>query len=248
MAKAPARAHPTQVTVPVAGTALLLIDVINDLDFPGSHGLIQQAEAMAGRLAALKRRASAASVPIIYINDNFGQWRSDFRQTVAHCTSRTSPGRKVSTRLRPTARDYFVLKPKHSAFYQTCLGLLSEQLGAKTLFLAGFATDSCVCVTASDAYVRDYALVVPRDANAALTQEFGVATGGTASRGPSSRSAMSSCLRPCSAGPLSTSPVGLKREPWQGQSQLCSALFQRTTPPRCGQTAEHTLKDPSDPR
>ena len=65
---------------------------------------------MAPRLAVLKRRATRAGVPVIYINDNFGQWRSDFRRTVAHCTARTSPGRRVSQRLRPTARDYFVLE------------------------------------------------------------------------------------------------------------------------------------------
>src|ERR1043165_3752995 len=96
------------VNVPVGGTALLLIDVINDLDFEGAGALVAQAESMATRLAALKRRASAAGVPCIYINDNFGQWRSDFRQTVAHCTSRSSPGRNVSRRLRPTDTAYFV--------------------------------------------------------------------------------------------------------------------------------------------
>ena len=92
------RAGRTQKTiaVPVTGTALLLIDVINDLAFEGSAALVAQAEPMANRLAALKRRASAAGVPAIYINDNFGQWRSDFRRTVAHCTARSSPGRRVS--------------------------------------------------------------------------------------------------------------------------------------------------------
>ena len=107
--------------MPVAGTALLLIDVINDLAFEGSEALVAEAEPMAKRVAALKRRATAAGIPTIYINDNFGQWRSDFRQTVAHCTKATSPGRRVSQRLRPTARDYFVLKPRHSGFFDTTL-------------------------------------------------------------------------------------------------------------------------------
>ena len=86
------------VAVPVFGTALLLIDVINDLAFDGSEALVAQAESMAARLALLKRRATAAGVPTIYINDKFGQWRSDFRRTVAHCTARTSPGQRVSRR------------------------------------------------------------------------------------------------------------------------------------------------------
>jgi len=86
----------SQVAVPAAGTALLLIDVINDLAFDGSDALVEQAQAMASTLARLKRRAAVAGVPTIYINDNFGQWRSDFRRTVAHCTARSSPGRLVS--------------------------------------------------------------------------------------------------------------------------------------------------------
>src|SRR5687767_1672186 len=121
------RRAPT-LSLPVVGTALLLIDVINDLAFPGSEALVAQAEPMARRLAVLKRRAAAAGVPVIYVNDNFGQWRSDFRQTVAHCTARSSPGRLVSHRLRPIARDYFVLKPKHSGFFDTTLDTLLGSL------------------------------------------------------------------------------------------------------------------------
>jgi hypothetical protein len=102
--------------LPVVGTALLLVDVINNLALDGSETLVAQAEPMAVRLAALKRRASTAGVLAIYINDNFGQWRSDFRQTVAHCTSRSSPGRRVSQRLRPTSRDYTTTITRSSRF------------------------------------------------------------------------------------------------------------------------------------
>lgn len=151
------------VTVPVSGTALLLIDVINDLAFEGSEPLVAQAEPMAIRLATLKRRATAAGMAMIYINDNFGQWRSDFRQTVAHCTSRSSPGRRVSQRLRPTSRDYFVLKPKHSGFFSTTLDTLLETLGIRRVILTGIAGNICVLFTANDAYMRDLDLFVPAD-------------------------------------------------------------------------------------
>jgi nicotinamidase-related amidase len=151
------------VAVPVAGTALLLIDVINDLAFPGSQALVVQAEPMAKRLAMLKRRAAAAGVPVVYVNDNFGQWRSDFRQTVAHCTARTSPGRLVSQRLRPTARDYFVLKPKHSGFYDTTLDTLLESLGTRRVILTGIAGNICVLFTANDAYMRELRVFAPVD-------------------------------------------------------------------------------------
>ncbi len=165
----PVRRGVGPVVVPASGTALLLIDVINDLAFPGAEPLIEQAEAMAGRLAALKRRAATAGVPIIYVNDNFGQWRSDFRRTIAHCTSRRSPGRRVSQQLLPAARDYFVLKPKHSGFFSTTLDTLLETLGIRRVILTGVAGNICVLFTANDAYMREYAIIAPADCIASNT-------------------------------------------------------------------------------
>jgi nicotinamidase-related amidase len=150
-------------TIRARSTALMLIDVINDLAFPGAASLIEQAEPMAARLARLKRRAAAAGVPVIYVNDNFGQWRSDFRRTVQHCTSSGSPGRKVSLRLRPSARDYFVLKPKHSGFFGTTLDALLGDLRIRTVILAGIAGNICVLFTANDAYMRGLRIFAPSD-------------------------------------------------------------------------------------
>jgi nicotinamidase-related amidase len=152
-----------RVTVPVRGTALLLIDVVNDLAFEGSAALIAQAEPMASRLAAFKKRATAAGMPAIYVNDNFGQWRSDFRRTVAHCTSRRSPGRVVSLRLRPTRDDYFVLKPKHSGFYDTTLETLLGDLKVRRAIVTGIAGNICVLFTANDAYMRGLKIYAPAD-------------------------------------------------------------------------------------
>jgi nicotinamidase-related amidase len=157
------RSSEAPVAVPVAGTALLLIDVINDLAFEGSEALVDQAESMAAPLARLKLRAAAAGVPTIYINDNFGQWRSDFRRTVAHCTARSSPGHRVSRRLRPSARDYFVLKPKHSGFFDTTLDTLLETLRIRRVILTGIAGNICVLFTANDAYMREYKIYAPSD-------------------------------------------------------------------------------------
>lgn len=159
------------LTVPAKGTALLLIDVINDLDFEGSDALVKQAEIMAAHLAALKRRAAAAGVPCVYINDNFGQWRSDFRQTVAHCVSRSSPGRRVSRRLRPAKDDYFVLKPKHSGFFGTTLDTLLETLHIRRVILTGIAGNICVLFTANDAYMRELKIITPADCIVSNTPE-----------------------------------------------------------------------------
>jgi nicotinamidase-related amidase len=147
--------------------ALLLIDVINDLEFPGSAPLVRAAERVAPRIERLATRARAARVPVIYVNDNFGRWRSDLRATVDECTAEGKAGRSVGLRLRPHAGDYFVLKPKHSGFLFTPLELLLADLGVRSLVLSGFATDLCVLFTAHDAHMRGFELWVPSDATAA---------------------------------------------------------------------------------
>jgi nicotinamidase-related amidase len=151
--------------------ALLLIDVINDLDFPGSQELVAQAVPMARRLRALKSRARRAGIPAIYINDNFGKWRSDFRTLVAHCVKDNVPGRAVARLLKPRRDDYFVLKPKHSAFYRTTLDLLLNSLKVRTVILTGIAGNNCVLFSANDAYMRDLHLVVPADCIVSNTVE-----------------------------------------------------------------------------
>ena len=165
-----ASARRGRVTLPAAGTAVVLIDVINDLAFPGSEALVAQAEEMAPRLAALRARAARAGVPIIYVNDNFGQWRSDFRQTIAHCTRPSSPGRNVSRRLKPTSKDYFVLKPKHSGFFDTTLGTLLDALGVRRVVLTGIAGNICVLFTANDAYMRELQVFTPEDCMVSNTE------------------------------------------------------------------------------
>ena len=151
--------------------ALLLIDVINDMDFEGSESLVRHAEAMAGKLRALKRRARAAGLPTIYINDNFGKWRSDFRTLVQHCVNDPVPGREVARQLKPDDEDYFVLKPKNSAFFGTTLDTLLTNLGTTTVILTGIAGDNCVLFSAHDAYLRDYRLFIPCDCVASNSRE-----------------------------------------------------------------------------
>jgi nicotinamidase-related amidase len=126
---------------------------------------------MAERVAALKERAAAAGVPVIYANDNFGRWRSDFNSQVEHCLRQGPQVREIVELLRPGERDYFVLKPKHSGFFSTTLDTLLRYLGAQTLIIAGVATNICVLFTANDAYMRDYRLIVPDDCVAANTRD-----------------------------------------------------------------------------
>jgi nicotinamidase-related amidase len=152
--------NPAPDTAPVA---LLLIDVINDLEFEGGADLLLHALPMANALATLKRRAKSHRIPVIYVNDNFGRWRSDFAKLVAHCLEPGVRGGPIVKLLQPDEDDYFILKPKHSAFFQTNLEILLGYLGVTTLVLAGIAGDICVLFSANDAYMRDFRIYVPPD-------------------------------------------------------------------------------------
>lgn len=148
-------------------TALLIIDVINDLNFPEARQLMRHAPAMARKILKLKQRAKRAGVPVVYVNDNFGRWRSDLRSLVEHC--RKGKAKQIVDLLRPEQDDYFVLKPKHSGFFSSTLETLLQYFGAETLILTGIAGNYCVLFTANDAYMRDYKLVVPSDCTVSNT-------------------------------------------------------------------------------
>ena len=151
--------------------ALVLIDVINDLEFEGGEQLLHQALLAARNIARLRENAKSAGIPVIYVNDNFGRWRSDFTKIVEHCLQRNIRGRPLAEILAPGEDDYFVLKPKHSGFFSTTLDLLLEYLGARTLILAGIAGNNCVLFTANDAYMRDYKLIIPADCSVSIDPE-----------------------------------------------------------------------------
>ena len=146
--------------------ALLLIDWINDLEFDNAEKLFPQALAAAKAIARLRERAKRAGVPVIYCNDNFGRWRSDFRSLLEHVLHDGVRGRPIAELLKPDEHDYFVLKPKHSAFHSTSLDVLLAHLGATTLILTGIQGNFCVLFSAQDAYMRDFRLLVPQDCTA----------------------------------------------------------------------------------
>jgi nicotinamidase-related amidase len=154
-----------------SAVALLIIDIINDFEYPGGRELLQNTLPVAKRIAALKRRAKAVGIPVIYANDNFGRWQSDFNKQVRHCLEKNVCGEPVVRLLKPDEEDYFVLKPKHSAFYATPLDILLNYLRVTTLILTGIAGDSCVLFTANDAYMRDFHLCVPSDCTASIRKE-----------------------------------------------------------------------------
>jgi nicotinamidase-related amidase len=167
----PARQHDLHGNAPdKCAVALLLIDWINDFEFDDAEKIFPRALDAAKAAAALKARARKAGVPVIYANDNFGKWRSDFHMLLEHCLKDGVRGEPIAQLLKPDEEDYFVLKPKHSGFHSTSLDLLLSHLGARTLVLTGVAGNNCVMFTAHDAYLRDFKLLVPGDCIASQSE------------------------------------------------------------------------------
>lgn len=54
--------------------------------------LLKVAEKIGKRIAALKEAARQVGIPIIYINDNFGRWKSDFHHVIEYVIKENKPG------------------------------------------------------------------------------------------------------------------------------------------------------------
>jgi len=151
---------------PREGAALLIIDMISEMDFRGIDAMQGELARVVDAIVRLREEADAAKIPILYVNDNFGEWHSERSRLVERAQAAGSKGRAAAERLAPRDRDYFIIKPQSSGFYSTNLPVLLPKLGVDRLILTGISTDMCVLFTAADAYMRDYRLWVPADATA----------------------------------------------------------------------------------
>ena len=143
--------------------ALLVIDMIGMFDFPGADRLAQPAVRAARAIRTLRARFHEQGWPVIYVNDNFARWQSDFRELVAMASATPGAAQKIAGLLEPTPEDYFVLKPKHSAFLETALPVLLAKLGVRRLLLTGMALEACVMATAIDGNAREFGVGVVRE-------------------------------------------------------------------------------------
>lgn len=148
---------------PRGRSALLITDMIGTMDFEGAEAMAGDLRAAAEAVARLREDAEAAGLPVIYVNDNFGEWHSEASRLVDRARGAGGLGRWMVERLAPAEDDYFIIKPQFSGFYATNLPVLLPKLGVSRLILTGLAADICVLFTAADAHMRDYALWVPED-------------------------------------------------------------------------------------
>jgi nicotinamidase-related amidase len=142
--------------------ALVVIDMINTYDHEDADRLRESVEKVVPVLRELVERARDAGAPVIYVNDNFGQWRSDQDALVEGALS----GEHASL-VEPIVPDddaMFVVKARHSIFYETPLEYLLRQEEIDEVVLTGQATEQCILYSALDAHIRHIPVIVPREA------------------------------------------------------------------------------------
>jgi nicotinamidase-related amidase len=150
--------------------ALVVIDMINTYDHEDAERLRASAEEVVPVIGALLERARDASAPVIYVNDNFGQWRSDQRALVENAIG-SEHGSLVEP-IAPNEDAMFVVKARHSIFYETPLDYLLDQEGVDEVVMVGQATEQCILYSALDAHIRHIPVIVPRDAVAHIHEDL----------------------------------------------------------------------------
>lgn len=87
--------------------------MINTFDFPEGAGLLRHAPPVARTILRLKKRLKRHGVPVLYANDNFGQWRSDWQRIYQVCAQADqrgapaavcAPSSSAPVRARPSER------------------------------------------------------------------------------------------------------------------------------------------------
>lgn len=151
-------------------TALLVVDMLNAYDHVDSDALAGSVEETVPTIADLIARAEEGDVPVVYVNDNFGNW-SDGRDEIVE---RVLAGRRpdLVEPIVPHADFPFVVKARHSAFYETPLEYLLRQSGVTRVVVTGQVAEQCIFYSALDAYIRHFEVVVPRDGVAHIHQHL----------------------------------------------------------------------------
>ncbi|MEU6311687.1 isochorismatase family cysteine hydrolase [Streptomyces sp. NPDC047014] len=143
-------------------TALIVIDMLSTYEHPDAEVLMRSVRGALPGVEALLERARAADAPVIYVNDNFGRWRSHHGELLEAALA--GPCADLVEPIVPDEESLFVVKARHSVFYETPLAYLLTQLGVRTVVLCGQVTEQCVLYSALDAHIRHLDVVVARDA------------------------------------------------------------------------------------
>jgi nicotinamidase-related amidase len=154
----------------VPRTALIVIDMLNSYEHADAEQLTESVERALPAMERLIGRAADEDVLTIYVNDNFGAWRSNRDELVRSALE--GKFRHLVEPIAPREDTLFVVKARHSIFFQTPLEYLLGQEGVDRVVLIGQVTEQCILYSALDAYIRHLDIAVPRDAVAHIHEHL----------------------------------------------------------------------------
>lgn len=157
----------------MATTALVIIDMLNTYDHDDADRLVPSVTRALPAVVNLLEQARDLGIPVIYANDNFGRWRSHHGEILE--TALAGPHAGLVEPIRPDEDSYFIVKARHSVFYETPLAYLLRTLDVDHLVLCGQVTEQCVLYSALDAHIRHLSITVAADAVAHIHEDLAAA-------------------------------------------------------------------------
>ena len=149
---------------------LIVVDMLNPYEHDDAEPLKASVRRMLGDLCALIASAREEGLRIVYFNDNHGVWTAGPKGIAQHALAGASPD--LVEPVLPPEEAPFIVKARHSIFYQTLLEYLLRREEINRLVLAGQVTEQCILYSALDAYVRHFEVVVPTAAVAHIDEQL----------------------------------------------------------------------------
>jgi nicotinamidase-related amidase len=147
-------------------SALIVVDMLNEYDHEDAEVLVEHVRAALPAMRRLVDRAAEEDTPIVYVNDNYGDWGAGRPEIVERAIA--GRARDLVEPIAPAEGSWFISKARHSIFYETQLEYLLREQEIERVVLIGQVTEQCILYSALDAYVRHFAVAVPRDAVAGI--------------------------------------------------------------------------------
>ena len=144
--------------------ALLVVDMLEDFFQKGP--LKAKRDELAQNINTLTSAARELSIPVIWIRQEFRYDLQDaflvMRKQNIRITIADTEGCRILHELKRAPGDHEIIKKRYSAFFETGLDALLEELKVNHVIIAGINTHACVRMAAIDAYQRDLEVTIPR--------------------------------------------------------------------------------------
>jgi nicotinamidase-related amidase len=155
----------------MADTALVVVDMLNTYEHEDAERLTRSVREVLPNIVDLVERATDDDdVEVVYVNDLYGHWNAGRAELLERVMQ--SDYRELVEPVSPAEDALFVVKARHSIFYETPLEYMLRQQGIEKLVLVGQVTEQCILYSALDAYIRHMEVVVPRDAVAHIHEDL----------------------------------------------------------------------------